>query len=115
MNWREQPPPARTQRRTHRDLAAAGLGAAHQQAGEIHARDEQHQPYAGLQQPEGAPRRTDDLVQHRFHLHDVSAGGEHMSARARALTPARHKRRQLRLGLFRGSRRSSNVPKTERK
>ena len=61
----EQPPPAGTEGRTNRDLAATSLGADHQEAGEIRARDEQHQAHAGLQHPEGAPRRTDDFVQHR--------------------------------------------------
>ena len=54
-----------------------------------------------------------DLVLQRFHLHHVPPG-EHVSARANALTPARDKRRELRFGLL-GVTPSFKRPRTERK
>lgn len=101
VNWAEQPPLARAKRRAHRELSPPGPGARQDEVSEIGACNEQHESHGGLQHPEDASRRPHDRVLQRFHPHHVRTGGEYVSARANALTPARGERRELRVGLHR--------------
>src|SRR4029078_5867654 len=85
---------------THK-LHTRCIARPQQEVAEVGASYEQHESHGGLQHPKNAPRRANNLVLQRFHLHHVLTRSEYVSARANALTPARDQRPELPFGLLR--------------
>ena len=88
----QQPPAAGANRSAHGELAVSRLRASEEKVREVRARDQEHEADGGLQHPDRAARRADDILLHRLHLQRVTVRREHVILRARSLAPARHER-----------------------
>ena len=58
----------RAQRRAHRELLLASLGADEKQVRDVPARDEQHDAHRGQENPEDAPDVADHVLGQRAHV-----------------------------------------------
>ena len=70
---RDEPPASRAEREAHGELAPAAFTAREQQAREVRADDEQHEPHGAEQHRELGPNVADDLVEVGAQEHRVAS------------------------------------------
>ena len=86
MTLRSEPAAAGPERRQHREFTLTCLAAREQQARDVGAGDEQHQPDGGLQHPDRSAGAAEDLVRERRHPQGVALVA--LSARGTKTWPA---------------------------